>query len=82
MVSGNELGDLGVNELQAVGYGDLRGFDEAECDRGELRSLLADDAVANASDAGIDAKDDHRLNLRRRSPLGHVMVMGRPWGQR
>jgi hypothetical protein len=47
-----------------------------------LGTGFADQAVADPPEAGVDAEDGHRLNLRRRSPLGQAMVIGRPWGQR
>lgn len=82
IMSLDEVGDLGVDEFEAVGHGDLWSFDEPICYGGELGTMLMDDAVADTSDSRIDTEDGHRLNLRRMSPLGHVIVIGRPWGQR
>lgn len=74
--------DFSVNQLESVGEGYGWGFDQSIGDGGELGPVFADDSVTDSTEPWIDAKDDHRLNLRRRSPFGHVIVMGRPWGQR
>lgn len=81
-VGQDQILDFLVNQLESVGEGDGWGFDQSIGDGGELGSVFSDDSVSDSTEPWIDAENDHRLNLRRRSPFGQVMVMGRPWGHR
>lgn len=82
LVNRDQILDFSVNQLESVGEGVGWSFDQSIGDGGELGSTFSDDSVSDSTESRIDAENDHRLNLRRRSPFGHVMVMGRPWGQR